>query len=172
MLNAIWSNIISVNLIKQLKCLLVFTMLLYKRWILCNHWVNQMTWGWDKTCRKIIEVDTVWWCALVPETLSGQMYGCYLRQEGTCLGTDVTDITLAMAWSHAWLCRLITMCSALNLLCSVVLPHRDSYNVPGWCLVSYVYLQPVAHYHPFKFLLHSISSLFFLSFLAMVFPVF
>ena len=54
----------SITLIKRLKlgkCLLVFTMLLLKRLILSNHWVNKMTRGLDKTCRKIssiMEVDT------------------------------------------------------------------------------------------------------------------
>ena len=82
----------------------------------------------------------------MPVTLPGQMYRYYLHQEGTCLGTHVTDINLSNG-VKAWLCMANSHVPRLvSTVASIPTTTQRLQNVPGWCLVSYVYIQPIAHY--------------------------
>ena len=157
------------------KCLLVCTMLLLKRWILSNHRVNKMTRGLGKTCRKvssITEVDTLM-VTLMPVTLSGQMYRYYLHQEGTCLGTHVTDINLSNS-VKAWLCMANSHVLRLvsTVVCIPTTTHRLLQHT--WVVFSficiYIYmhcnllLTTISFHFPFPLILF-----IFLPFLARIF---
>ena len=168
----------SITLIKRLKlgkCLLVCTMLLLKRWILSNHWVNKMTRGLGKTCRKvssITEVDILM-VTLTPVTSSGQIYRYYLHQEGTCLGTHVTDINLSNS-VKAWLCMANShvLRLASTVVCIPTTTHRLLQHT--WVVFSficiYIYmhcnllLTTISFHFPFPLILF-----IFLPFLARIF---